>query len=183
MNKKSIPLPGSLAITITAYSLLAFAFSKEPPPDIPSSIKDVLSILPHAIAIVNTIALSSLILGWRAIKNNQVKKHRNFMVLATVFITAFLVLYVTRVTLGGIKMFRGPRDVYTYIYLPSLTVHITLSIVSIPLVVFNILIGMTHSFSEIHMTKHVKVGRIAVTLWSLSLALGLLAYMLLNIVY
>ena len=105
------------------------------------------------------------------------------MLLAAALISAFLVLYVTRVALGGTKVFPGPAVVRTYLYLPMLTVHILLSILSVPPVIYNVLVGLTHHPDEIGRTAHPRVGRVAVTLWSLSLVLGLGVYLLLNIIY
>lgn len=70
-----------------------------------------------------------------------------------------------------------------YMYLPALTVHVALSIVSVPLVVYNLLIGLTHDVRAIAGTKHPRVGRVAVTLWSVSLALGILVYLMLNVLF
>lgn len=88
------------------------------------------------------------------------------MLASVMLITLFLVLYVTKVALAGVKAFPGPPEIRRYVYLPVLTVHISLSILSVPPVLYNMLIGLTCVVREIPRTKHAQVGRVAVTLWS-----------------
>ncbi len=138
---------------------------------------------PTIIAVVNAAALFCLVAGWRAIRRGRVRTHRTLMLIAAGCISLFLILYVTRVSLGGVKAFPGPASVRTYLYLPVLAVHILLSIFSVPLVLHNLVIGLTYRVEEIAGTAHPRVGRWAVLLWSISLALGLLVYLLLNVLY
>lgn len=177
--------PGVAAAILAAvvYTVLAYALSAEPPSNLPPAVAQLVKLTPHFIAIINTAALICLRTGWRAIRSGNVARHRRFMLSAAALISAFLVLYVTRVALGGTKPFPGPADVRTYLYLPMLTVHVLLSILSVPPVIYNVLVGLTHHPDEIGHTSHPRVGRIAVTLWSLSLLLGLGVYLLLNIIY
>lgn len=91
----------------------------------------------------------------------------------------FLVMYVTRIYLGGVKEFPGPEIVYYYVYLPILIIHLVLSIICIQPVLYVALIAFTHKIEDIPRTRHRLVGRIAVPMWILSLALGLVVYILL----
>lgn len=91
----------------------------------------------------------------------------------------FLVMYVTRIYLGGVKEFPGPESLYLYLYLPVLIIHLALSITCIQPVLYVASIGLTHRIEEIPQTKHRIVGRIAVPMWILSLTLGLIVYTLL----
>lgn len=83
------------------------------------------------------------------------------MLVSVTLISLFLILYITRVALGGIKAFPGPPGIRLYVYLPILIVHIGLSILSVPPVVYNLLIGLTYASADIPRTKHPQVGRIA----------------------
>jgi putative membrane protein len=142
-----------------------------------------LAFFPTLIALVNASALLCLLAGWRAIRAGRVSAHRRLMLAAAAFISAFLVLYLTRVTLGGVKAFPGPQAIRLYLYLPALAIHIALSILSVPPVIYNLLIGITVPVGEIPKTRHPRVGRVAVVLWSVSLALGILVYLLLNVFF
>src|SRR3990170_769741 len=70
-----------------------------------------------------------------------------------------------------------------YIYLPALSIHVLLSILSVPMVVYNLITVLTRSIRDIGTTRHPQIGRYAVALWSTSLVLGIVVYLLLNIVY
>ncbi len=136
--------------------------------------------LPHVIAAVNLAGVVSLQLGYRAIRRGDVRSHRNFMGLSFALISTFLVLYVTRLLLGGTEVYRGPEVIRNFVYLPVLTVHLTLSIVSVPLVLFNVLTGLTLPYGSIGRTPHPRIGKVAYLCWSLSLALGIVVYVLLR---
>ena len=104
------------------------------------------------------------------------------MIVSFVLIMIFLVMYLLKTGGGGRKDFVGP-DLPYYLYLAMLGIHIVLSALSVPLVLYNITIGLSHSVDEIRQTAHARVGRITVAVWSVSLTLGVLAYLLLNHVY
>ncbi|MBI2122672.1 MAG: DUF420 domain-containing protein [Armatimonadetes bacterium] len=170
-------------ISLAVYGVLGYALSSEPPVAVPQILALLVAAAPHLIAAINTTALLCLLLGYRAIRAGRIAAHRRFMLAAALLISAFLVLYVTRVALGGVKAFEGPPFVRTYIYLPTLSIHITLSILSVPLIVHNVLVGLSFSAGEVATTAHPRVGRLAVYLWSSSLALGVVVYVLLNHAY
>jgi putative membrane protein len=69
-------------------------------------------------------------------------------------------------------------------YLLMLAVHILLSILAVPLVIYAIVLGLTHTPEELRTeTPHKRVGRIAAGTWILSLSLGVVTYLLLNHLY
>lgn len=187
VRRASLPIrrPGVVAAFLAAvvYAILGYALSGEPPGSLSPSLGRLVALAPHLIAVINATALTSLLLGWRAIRRGQVAAHRRFMLTAAAFITAFLVLYVTRVTLGGTKAFPGPALLRTYLYLPMLAVHILLSILSVPPVIYNVLVGLTRHQDAVALTAHPRVGRAAVAMWSVSLMLGLGVYLLLNVAF
>lgn len=179
-NKRRRITPVSLVLTLVIYAVLGFLLSREKPESLPTEVALIVSLLPHTIAIVNAIALSSLILGYRAIKRGDINSHRRYMVVSVILIMAFLSMYVTRISLGGVKAFQGPEIIYLYIYLPLLTIHVALSIISVPLVIYNVFSGLTLPVNEVSLTKHPTVGRLAVAMWGVSLALGIVVYFMLN---
>lgn len=136
-----------------------------------------------AIAVINTVATLLLLAGWRFIRRGEVRKHAASMAGAFGLILVFLVLYLTKIGGGGTKEFVGPTLPY-YAYLAMLAVHIILSVVSVPVVLHALVLGITHTPEELRaMGTHRKVGRIAASAWILSLSLGVVAYLLLNHVY
>ncbi|MFL2521678.1 MAG: DUF420 domain-containing protein [Halobacteriales archaeon] len=139
--------------------------------------------LADVIAIVNLTALCCIIMGWYFIIKGDIKRHNQFMLASFGLILLFLVLYLTKVGGGGTKEFIGPALV-RYMYLIMLAIHIGLSIAAVPLVIYQIITGMTHSPTELLRLKyHRKIGRIGATAWIVSLGLGVITYLMLNHIY
>lgn len=139
--------------------------------------------LADVIAIVNLTALCCIIMGWYFIIKGDIKRHNRFMLASFGLILLFLVLYLTKVGGGGTKEFIGPALV-RYMYLIMLAIHIGLSIAAVPLVIYQIITGMTHSPTELLRLKyHRKIGRIGATAWIVSLGLGVITYLMLNHIY
>ncbi|MEM2023192.1 MAG: DUF420 domain-containing protein [Candidatus Caldarchaeum sp.] len=168
----------TLLITAAAYTALGYLLLM--PRQAAGADTALATFLPHAIAAVNTLTIFVLLGGYVSIKKKKVRYHRSLMLMAFALITAFLTMYLARLYLGGVKHFTGPALLRDFIYLPALTIHLGLSILSIPLVLYNILTGGFLPTAEVGSTLHRRVGRWAVRLWTLSLALGVLVYILLN---
>jgi putative membrane protein len=104
------------------------------------------------------------------------------MLTAFSLIVVFLGLYLVKIGAGFEKSILASGPVYVA-YLGMLAVHILLSALAVPVVVHAVVLGLTHSPSELRDTVHRRVGRIAVASWGLSLFLGVVTYVLLNHVY
>ena len=184
IKREHLPLPSSIVVTIVAYGILSFVIFRERPSAVQSDfVTRLLIVLPHAIALVNAVALVLLASGWWFIRNGYIKLHRIVMPSALGLISLFLLMYVTRIYLGGVKEFPGPEIIYFYLYLPILIIHLVLSIICIQPVLYVALIGLTHRIGDIPHTRHRLVGRIAVPMWILSLGLGLVVYAMLYRAY
>ncbi|TQQ82721.1 DUF420 domain-containing protein [Halonotius terrestris] len=150
------------------------------------------NLLAHAIAVVNTLAATSLAAGWYWIRNDEVSKHAHAMLSAFVLILLFLSMYLPKVAGGGTKEF-VLESAYAWVplwewvypaYLLMLAIHILLSILAMPLVLYAVVLGVTHTPDELRtQTPHRKVGRVAASTWILSLVLGVVTYVLLNHLY
>ncbi len=137
----------------------------------------------HAIAAVNTTATLLLVAGWRWIRRDEVRKHAAAMGGAFALILVFLVLYLWKIGGGGTKEIVGPPTLVYYAYLAMLAIHIVLSVVAVPVVLYALVLGLSHSPAELRETRHAAVGRVAAGSWILSLSLGVVTYVLLNWVY
>ena len=175
------PIGATIALTIVGYTLVIGTFLLDIPiyPDLTLA---QINLFSHAIAAINTTALVLLIVGWYWIRAGEIEKHRLAMTGAFALILLFLVVYLIRVGGGGEKVFEGPQLV-RYAYLVMLAVHILLSIVAVPVVLYALILGLTHTPAELRTTAHARVGRIAAGSWILSLFLGVVTYVLLNHVY
>lgn len=178
---KAHPVAATTVLSAVGYAVVIATFAGLLP--YPNVSLDTVNLLAHAIAAVNSVTLVCILAGWRWIRRGEVEKHRAAMLSAFSLIILFLVIYLFKVGGGGTKEFVGPTAVRNYVYLPMLAVHLVLSIVSVPVVIYAVTLGVTHTPDELRETAHARVGRIAAGAWSLSLFLGVVAYVLLNHVY
>ena len=167
-------------LSILGYALVIGAFGGFLP--LPEIGRDTVILLGDAIAVVNTLALTAIVAGVYFIRTDQVRKHRAAMLTAFALIMVFLVLYLVKVGAGFEKAILVEGPVY-YAYLGMLAIHILLSALAVPVVLHAVVLGLTHSPSELRDTIHKRVGRVAVAAWGLSLFLGVVTYLLLNHVY
>ncbi len=178
------PLATTVVLSILGYALVIGTFRGLVPAVVfPDLTIGQVNRLADAIAVVNTVATLSLLAGWYWIRQDDVTKHRLAMGTGFGLILVFLVLYLTKIGGGGTKEFVGPTLPY-YAYIAMLAVHILLSIVAVPVVLYALVLGLTHTPRELRtQTQHRRVGRIAAGSWILSLTLGVVTYLLLNHIY
>ena len=143
----------------------------------------VVHAIPHVNALVSVTAIATLVTGVRAIRRGDVARHRMAMLATTGLFAAFLVAYLYRVALEGPTSFTGPDVVAQFLYYPLLAVHIVLAVVAVPLVIYVLLLALTHSVRELPETNHPRVGRVAAVLWLVSFVLGVVVYLLLYVAY
>lgn len=178
------PIAGTGVVSAVGYTVVIGTFLGLVPAGVyPDLSLTAVNRLADGIAVINTIATTALVLGWYWIKQGAVGKHRAAMLSAFGLILLFLVLYLLKVGGGGTKEFVGPSLPY-YVYLGMLAVHIVLSVVAVPVVIYQVLTGLSYSERELReRTAHGRVGRIAATAWIISLTLGVLTYLMLNHIY
>lgn len=184
-SARSYPRSTVAVLTVVGYGLVLGTFAGViPAAAFPRLSQAQVELFSHAIAAINTVATVLLILGWKWIREGKVQRHRMAMGSAFGLILVFLVLYLMKIGGGGTKeMVGAPGLVYTA-YLLMLAVHILLSVVSVPVVLYALTLGLTHSPQELRTeTPHRRVGRVAAASWILSLTLGVVTYLLLNWVY
>jgi putative membrane protein len=176
-------------VSVVGYALVAAAFAGVFP--VPEIGTGTVNLLADLIAVVNTVALASLLAGVRFIRRGEVRRHRAAMLSAFGLIMLFLVLYLLKVGGGFEKriVIESGQFLAAYagivepVYLAMLAIHVLLSVVSVPVVLHAVVLGLTHDPGELPETLHPRVGRVAVAAWTLSLALGVFTYFLLNHVY
>jgi putative membrane protein len=135
------------------------------------------SILP-IMAAINVVLIASsgifILRGIAAIKRHDEAKHQRNMLTATTFAAVFLVLYVTRIALGGFTPFPGPhwaRMVYYVILFP----HLTLAMVQTPMVLTVLYFAYKRDF-----VRHRKLARITYPIWLYVSFTGVLVYGMLH---
>ena len=181
---KDHPAAVTAALSVAGYAAVIGTFLGIVPGSVyPSLTQAQVNLFSHAIAAINTTATLLLAAGWRWIRRDEVRKHTAAMTGAFTLILAFLVLYLWKIGGGGTKEIVGPPQVVYYAYLAMLAIHIVLSVVAVPVVLYALVLGLTHTPAELRQTRHARVGRVAAGSWILSLSLGVATYALLNWVY
>jgi len=177
---RSNPKTITAVLSVVGYVFVIGAFAGVLP--IPELGRGTVLLLGDLIAVVNSVALTALLAGWWFIRRGDVRRHRAAMLTAFALILLFLVLYLLKIG-GGFEKAILATGVVRGVYLAMLAVHILLSVLAVPVVIHAVVLGLTHSPSELPETSHPTVGRVAAWAWSLSLALGVVTYVLLNHVY
>lgn len=175
------PLAFTAGLSAIGYVLVGGAFA-DVLPLFPALEDETVNLFGHLIALVNAGALGAILAGVWFIKRDGVRKHRASMLTAFGLILVFLVLYLWKVG-GGFEKTITTTGLPELAYLLMLAVHILLSVIAVPIVLYAVILGVTHSPAELRSTPHATVGRIAVAAWSVSLFLGIVTYVLLNHVY
>lgn len=183
------PTAVTIGLSLIGYVVVIGSFAGLVP--VPELAEGTVLAFGHAIALINTLALLSLLAGWRFIKQDAVKKHQAAMMTAFALILLFLILYVWKQAGGFTKelvvaqgqFLADYATLVSYTYLAMLAIHVLLSIVAVPLVLYAVVLGLTHTPEELARTRHPQVGRVAVWIWSISLFLGIITYFVLNHVY
>jgi len=173
----------TVVLTAVGYGLVAATFQGLLPfyPNIGEAGVDALG---HAIAVVNAAATICLVAGWYWIRNGEVRKHARAMTTAFALILGFLLLYLPKVGGGGEKHLPDAVPfAISLSYFVMLAIHILLSALAMPVVVYAFLLGVTHGADELRETNHARIGRIAAGSWVLSLVLGVVTDVVLNHVY
>ena len=163
--------------------VFAAALQAIPTALLPRAPEVVLDAIPHVNAVLSVTAIGTILVGWRAIRRGDIAKHRAAMLSTTGLFALFLAAYLYRVALLGPTDFSGPPLVEGVVYPAVLGVHILLAIVCVPLVIYVLLLALTHPAADLRETRHPQVGRIAAALWLVSFTLGVVVYLMLYVVF
>lgn len=181
--RERVTLVTAVLSVVSLVLVFAAAGRRIPEPLLPPLSAGVLELIPHVNAVISAVAIVTILYGVRAIRNGDVARHRAAMLSTFGLFVAFLVLYLSKVAIAGTTDFGGPATIETFVYYPTLAVHILLAIVTIPLVYYVLLLAATHEVRELPQTRHAQVGKAAAGMWLVSFAMGLVVYLLLYVVY
>lgn len=177
------PLAAVLSIVSLAV-VFAAAGGRIPQSTVPAAPKWFLDLIPHINVVISAVAITTITLGWRAIRRGAIDRHRVAMLTSFGLFATFLALYLYRIVAsGGPQEFPGPVMVEQFVYLPILAIHITLAIVCIPLLYYALLLASAYPVTELPRTSHARIGRVAASLWLISFVLGIVVYLLLHVIY
>lgn len=174
---------GTAAVLSTVAVALVFAAALRvvPAEALPRAPSVIIDAIPHVNAAVSAVAFVLIIVGVRAVRDGNIDRHRKLMGSAFGLFVVFLVGYLYRVALIGPTEFPGSGLIET-VYFAILGIHITLAVLSVPLLFYTLLLAWSHPVSEIPATNHRKVGKVAAPLWAISFALGVVVYLMVYVI-
>jgi len=134
-------------------------------------------LLPSINAVFNASSAVFLVLGLRAKKRGDYKRHGLLMMTALGLSAAFLVGYVYFHFFAGAedRHYRGPGWLKVP-YLLMLATHILLAAVNLPLILWAFWLGKRHERA-----KHLRVTRFAWPIWMYVSVTGVLVYLVLYV--
>ena len=161
----SILIPVAVAILLSVR-LKDFGFTPTP-----------LHFLPPIYATINGLTAIILIIAVIAIKNKNRKLHENLMKSAIALSVIFLLLYIAyHLTTDATKY--GGTGVSRTIYFILLISHISLSIITIPLVLVSYVRALAQKFD-----KHKQLTRYTFPIWLYVAVTGVLVYIMISPYY
>jgi putative membrane protein len=132
-----------------------------------------LTFLPALNAILNAMAATALVTGYRFVRAHRIKQHRAAMITAFVFSTLFLVSYVGNYALHGESHYPG-HGMIRIVYLAILVSHVLLSMAALPLVLVTFFFSLTG-----RIPVHRKVARWTFPIWLYVSVTGVIVYAML----
>lgn len=139
-----------------------------------------------------SFSLIFVLIAFIAIRKKQFKMHRNFMGMAILTNSSFLVTYIFRLFSEGNVDFPGPNWFLYTIYLPILIVHIFTAIISIYFVLRQLYTGWKGqtitSLNQLRLQgnykeNHLKYGYKALIVWGSSFVGGISVFIMLYLIY
>jgi len=135
------------------------------------------NLLPHVIAVINSLTAIALLFGFLFIKQKKVNLHKSMMLTAFALGSLFLVSYILyHITHQSTKF--GGEAWLKYIYYFFLISHIVLSIV----VVRFVLLALNYALSN-QIEKHKKIVKWAYPIWLYVSVSGVIVYILISPFY
>jgi putative membrane protein len=132
-----------------------------------------LSFLPALDAVLNGLAATALLMGYRYVRAHRIKAHRTAMITAFAFSTLFLVCYIGNYALHGESHYPG-HSILRLVYLTILVSHVLLSMVALPLVLVTFFFSLSG-----RIPTHRKVARWTFPIWLYVSVTGVIVYAML----
>jgi putative membrane protein len=129
--------------------------------------------LPHLNACLNSLSLVLLILGYRAIRRRQERRHVRLMLTALAVSTLFLASYLTYHAKVGHTAYAGTGAVRA-VYLSILVSHIILAALTLPLALTTVTLAARRRFD-----RHRRWARWTLPIWLYVSVTGVVVYLML----
>jgi len=130
-------------------------------------------LLPTVNAALNATSAVLLVLGFRAIRAGDRRRHRALMLAAVSSSVLFLAGYLTRIALTGTHRFPG-EGALRAAYLAVLGSHTVLAVLAAPLVLRTLFLAFRERFPA-----HRRIARVTLPVWLYVSVTGVLVYVVL----
>jgi len=120
---------------------------------------DIISYIPHMLAILNTLSAILVSVGYFNIRKQNKEVHKKCMISALIVSTIFMVFYLYYHAKVGYIPFAGEGDV-RYLYFTLLASHVILAAITFPLVLITAGLALRSKF-----TTHMRIARWALPIW------------------
>jgi uncharacterized membrane protein YozB (DUF420 family) len=139
--------------------------------------EQILGVMPAVNAVLIFTSGLFILRGVALVRRGDRVRHQQSMLIATGLATLFLILYVVRISLGGMTLFHGPAAVKA-IYLFILASHIGLALVQAPMTLVTLYRAFRGNFPS-----HRRIARIVYPIWVYVSFTGVLVFGLLHFKY
>jgi putative membrane protein len=129
--------------------------------------------LPTVNATLNAASATLVVLGFRAIRRGDRRRHRALMIAALACSAVFLAGYLTRMALTGTHRFPG-EGALRLVYLAVLASHTVLAAVVAPLVLRTVFLALRARFPD-----HRRIARATLPVWLYVSLTGVVVYVML----
>lgn len=120
---------------------------------------DILSYIPHILAILNTLSAVLISIGYINIRKQNKDIHKRCMIAALAVSTLFMIFYLYYHAKVGYIPFSGQGDI-RYLYFSLLASHVILAAIAFPLVLITAGLALRAKF-----TTHKRIARWTFPIW------------------
>lgn len=136
-----------------------------------------LTFLPPIYASINALTALVLVLGFVAIQNKNIIRHKRLMQFAIMLSLTFLMMYIVyHMTSDSTKY--GGEGIIKYVYYIILITHILMSIIVIPFVLITYVRAITNNIE-----RHKRIAKITFPLWLYVAISGVVVYIMISPYY
>ncbi|MCK4743827.1 MAG: DUF420 domain-containing protein [Sulfuriflexus sp.] len=133
---------------------------------------DILSYIPHILAVLNTLSAILVSIGYFNIRRQNKGIHKICMIAALIVSTIFMVFYLYYHAKVGYIPFAGEGDI-RYLYFTLLASHVILAAIAFPLVLITAGLAARSKFNT-----HKRFARWALPIWLYVSVSGVIIYVM-----
>jgi putative membrane protein len=127
-------------------------------------------------ALLTAVSIGCAMRGRAAIRKKNVAAHQRWMLAAFGLAAVFMVTFVTRIVLYGVATYTAGHGALRIVYLLFAGSHDAMAVISLPLVILSLLLGLRKRW-----VLHKMIVEVAYPVWVYSALSGITLYFLLYV--